>query len=72
MHYLLLFCGKPHEMEAWEALPDETRAQHARRMKHWFAEHRGQISSSYQFATTWPLRPPAPSVVEIRPLAELA
>lgn len=119
MHYLLLFCGKPHEMEAWEALPDETRAQHARRMKHWFAEHRGQISSTYlfaeaytattvvfsahgrpslldgpfegtgvisgaalievadldealQLATTWPLRPPALSVVEIRPLAELA
>jgi len=48
MKYLLLFCGKPHEMEAWEALPDE----------------------ALQLATTWPFRPPAPSVVEIRPQVE--
>ncbi len=115
---MLFFCGKPHEMEAWEALPDEERAEHSRRVEQWFAEHRSQIRSSYQFAssytattvvfpphgrpllvdgpfegtgmidgealievadldealrlaTTWPFRGPAPSIVEIRPLAEL-
>jgi hypothetical protein len=27
MKYLLLFCGNPHDVEAWEALPEKTRAQ---------------------------------------------
>ena len=49
MKYLLLFCGQPHDMEAWETLPDETRAQHYLRVGQWFAEHRSQIRSGHQF-----------------------
>jgi hypothetical protein len=38
MKYLLLLCGQPHDREAWETLPDETRAQHYIRVGQWFAD----------------------------------
>ncbi len=49
MKYLLLLCGNPQEMEAWETLPDSSRAQHYLSVGQWFAEHRSQIRSSNQF-----------------------
>ncbi len=61
MKYLLLFCGKPHKMEAWEALPDETRAQHARRMEQWVAEHRSH--SVLRREKRWPCFLRGPIVV---------
>jgi hypothetical protein len=53
MKYLLLFCGNPQDREAWETLPDETRAQHSIRVGQWFAEHRSQIRSSNQFSESY-------------------
>ena len=49
MKYLLLFCGNPQDMETWETLPDEMRAQQYITVGQWFAEHRSQIRSSNQF-----------------------
>jgi hypothetical protein len=32
MNYLMLFCGKLHDLEVWEALSDEARAQYLARL----------------------------------------
>jgi hypothetical protein len=53
MKYLLLLCGNPQDREAWETLPDETRAQHSIRVGQWFAEHPSQIRSSNQFSKSY-------------------
>jgi hypothetical protein len=58
MKYLLLLCGQPRNREAWEKLPDETRAQHYSRVGQWFAEHRSQIRSSNQFYESYTQHPP--------------
>lgn len=118
MKYMLMFCGNPQDRDAWEALPEETRAQQYTRAVQWFAENRSKIRGDYQLhapytatsvhftpngqplvtdgpflegteviggyaeievadldealelAKTWPLRWPARSVVEIRPIVE--
>jgi hypothetical protein len=45
MKYLLLFCATQAELAAWQALPEEERAQTRARSAQWMAAHRAQIRS---------------------------
>jgi hypothetical protein len=47
MKYILLFCGTPQDLAAWEALSEEARAQKRARAGQWMAAHRSQIRSNY-------------------------
>src|ERR1700680_2424623 len=45
MKYLLLFCATQEELAAWQALPEEARAQTRAKSGQWMVEHRSQIRS---------------------------
>ena len=47
MKYILLFCGTPQDLAAWEALSEEARAQKRVHAGQWMAAHRSQIRSNY-------------------------
>jgi hypothetical protein len=47
MKYILLFCGTPQDLAAWEALSEEARAQKRVQAGQWIAAHRSQIRSNY-------------------------
>ncbi|HEY0606048.1 MAG TPA: YciI family protein [Herpetosiphonaceae bacterium] len=116
MKYLLMFCGSAQDLEAWQALPEEARAEQNAKVGQWFGKHSAKIKSSnrllpphtstsvhfgandeplitdgpflegteviggyaeievedldeaLEIAKEWPARPPARSVIEVRPL----
>src|SRR5260370_689159 len=43
MKYLLLFCGRPEDLEAWQAMSEEERLQMRAKGVQWMAGHRAQI-----------------------------
>lgn len=49
MKYLILFCGNPQDVEAWQALHEEERTQHEGRVSEWFTEHRFQIRGDHHY-----------------------
>jgi hypothetical protein len=53
MKYILLFCRDPQDVEAWEALPEEERAQHAGRVGQCLAEHRSQIRGDHHLHASY-------------------
>lgn len=46
MRYILMFCGTAQDLEAWEALPEDARAEQNTKVGQWFAEHGSKIRSS--------------------------
>ena len=43
MKYLLLFCGRPEDLEAWQAMSEEERLQMRAKGAQWMAGYRSQI-----------------------------
>jgi hypothetical protein len=43
MKYLLLFCGTPEDLEAWQALSEEERVQGLAQCAQWMARYPAQI-----------------------------
>src|SRR5260370_19648126 len=43
MKYLLLFCGRPEDLEAWQAMSEEERLQMRAKGAQWMTGYRAQI-----------------------------
>lgn len=47
MKYLLLFCGTPQDLAAWQDLSEEARTQKREQAGQWLDQHRSQIRNHY-------------------------